>query len=478
MAGRMGPVGTKRKGTGREEDVMGRRKKGLGVTVREEGSDEGGIERSLKVLVTNVRDLKSGTKLEELQLLAEGSGFDVVAITESWANSSIDDAEVALEGFRLFRKDREREVEQKGGGVLLYVRNEIVACELTEIRNGKCEAVWIQARNHKGVRICIGNCYRSPTASKEENEALLEAIRLAAAKEKCFLLVGDFNYPGIDWQEMSASGDGERFMDIVQDNFLHQHVKQATRGANILDLVISSEEDLVDDLRIGSPIGGSDHASIEFRLNLSWRVKEENNIGLDYRKADYVSIVREMVEIDWNERFRGKEVNGMWLEFRSIVDELKEKHVPRFTGNRRRKQKWMDYGACKAVKKKYKAWRRFTDTPGYQSYEEFKKARNKATTELRRAKRKFEEKLAEGIKKDSKSFYRYVKSKVGTKEKIGPLKDDNGNVLTDVESMGELLNRFFASVFSREQGGGDINVEESEDDQAEMGSGGGEGIRY
>ena len=56
------------------------------------------------------------------------------------------------------------------------------------------------------------------------------------------------------------------------------------------------------------------------------------------------------------------------------------------------KQKWMDYGACKAVKKKYKAWKRFTDTPGYQSYVEFKRARNKATTELRRAKRKFEEK--------------------------------------------------------------------------------------
>ena len=122
----MGPVGTKRKCTGREENVMRRRKRGLGVTMREEGLDGGVKERSLKVSVANVRDSKSGTKLEELQLLAEGSGFDVVAITESWVNSSIDDAEVALEGFRLFRKDREREVEQKGGEVLLYVRNEIV----------------------------------------------------------------------------------------------------------------------------------------------------------------------------------------------------------------------------------------------------------------------------------------------------------------------------------------------------------------
>ena len=38
-------------------------------------------------------------------------------------------------------------------------------------------------------------------------------------------------------------------------------------------------------------------------------------------------------------RNKGKEVNDMWLEFRSTVDELKEKHVPKFTGNRRRKQK-------------------------------------------------------------------------------------------------------------------------------------------
>ena len=52
---------------------------------------------------------------------------------------------------------------------------------------------------------------------------------------------------------MSASGERELFFDIVQDNFLHQHVRrQATRGANILDLVVSSEENLVEDLRIGS----------------------------------------------------------------------------------------------------------------------------------------------------------------------------------------------------------------------------------
>ena len=40
-----------------------------------------------------------------------------------------------------------------------------------------------------------------------------------------FLVGRDFNYPGVDWQEMSASGDGEQFLDIVHDNFHHQHVR-------------------------------------------------------------------------------------------------------------------------------------------------------------------------------------------------------------------------------------------------------------
>ena len=393
--------------------------------------DNVGIVRGLKVLVANVRDLKSGMKYEELQLLAEESGLDIVAITESWANSSVMDAELALDGFRMFRKDRERDVEQMGGGVLLYIRNNIVVSELNEYRDGKCEAVWVRANGAKGMGICISVCYRSPSAGDEENEALLSAIRSVAERKRSLLLVGDFNYPRINWDELDVSGEGEAFLDIVQDNFLCQHVTQATRGANILDLVISSEEELVSNLKIGPSIGGSDHSSIDFILNLELPGREQPNLGLDYRKADYAAISKELGEIDWNGRFRERDANEMWLEFVMVIEQLKEKHVPRFRRNRRRKQKWMDYRACKAVKKKYKAWKRFTDTPEYQSYVDFKRVRNKATAELRRSKRAFEEKLAEGIKKDGKSFFRYVRSKSGTKDKFGPLKDNEGNLLTD-----------------------------------------------
>ena len=119
----------------------------------EDGRGSGRVEvlKGLKVLVANVRDLKSGMKYEELQLLAEESGLDIVAVTESWANPSVMDAELALDGFRMFMKDRERDIEQMGGGILLYIRNNIVVSELTEYRDRRCEAVWVRANGAKGM---------------------------------------------------------------------------------------------------------------------------------------------------------------------------------------------------------------------------------------------------------------------------------------------------------------------------------------
>ena len=46
----------------------------------------------------------------------------IIGITESWANNDITDAELGLEGYVMFRKDR---MGRRGGGVLLYIEETI-----------------------------------------------------------------------------------------------------------------------------------------------------------------------------------------------------------------------------------------------------------------------------------------------------------------------------------------------------------------
>ena len=107
---------------------------------------------------------------------------------------------------------------------------------------------------------------------------MMEAIKLASTGH-C-LIMGDFNYSNIDWITGEANGDGLEFMNLINDSFLFQNVKNATRGNNILDLVLSSELDMVENLEVGCPIANSDHNT------LRWTVRCESEGQAGKSRAD------------------------------------------------------------------------------------------------------------------------------------------------------------------------------------------------
>ena len=68
----------------------------------------------------------------------------------------------------------------------------------------------------------------------------------------------------------------------------------------------------------------------------------------------------------------------------------------------------------------------------------------------RLAKRDFERKIAKNIKKDSRTFFKYAQSKTKVKSTVGPLLDDNDELTCHDNNMGQMLNAFFASMFTTE----------------------------
>ena len=89
-------------------------------------------------------------------------------------------------------------------------------------------------------------------------------------------------------------------------------------------------------------------------------------------------------------------------------------------------------------------WRVYKHTGKDTGYDAYKEALNAATNEFRKYKRHFEHKLAQNIKSDSKSFYAYVRSKQNVRDKVGPLKDNAGNIITQRILMAEELNMQFS----------------------------------
>ena len=74
-------------------------------------------------------------KKNELDIIVDEIKPHIIGITESWANNDITDAELGLEGYVMFRKDR---MGKRGGGVLLYVNEAIPAYEVQLHEEADC----------------------------------------------------------------------------------------------------------------------------------------------------------------------------------------------------------------------------------------------------------------------------------------------------------------------------------------------------
>ena len=99
---------------------------------------------------------------------------------------------------------------------------------------------------------------------------------------------------------------------------------------------------------------------------------------------------------------------------------------------KRSKKKHLSKEAFRKIRYKQNMWRVYKHTGTDKDYDAYKEALNAATNEVRKSKRNVEHKLAQTIKSDSKSFYAYVRSKQNVRDKVGPLEDNAGNIITGI----------------------------------------------
>ena len=59
-----------------------------------------------------------------------------------------------------------------------------------------------------------------------------------------------------------VASDAKMFVECLMDNFYTQQVTQPTRGTAVLDLVITSEPDMVEELLVLEGLGSSDHSML------------------------------------------------------------------------------------------------------------------------------------------------------------------------------------------------------------------------
>ena len=79
-------------------------------------------------MLSNVRSLLP--KVDEVRVICSVRKPDLICITETWLDSSVESSLVHMPGYSLCRNDRK---DRRGGGTAVYIRSEIVFADLSNV---------------------------------------------------------------------------------------------------------------------------------------------------------------------------------------------------------------------------------------------------------------------------------------------------------------------------------------------------------
>ena len=206
---------------------------------------------------------KSKQKLKFLADLCNSTTL-FLCFCETFLHDGIQDSEIQIPDFSIVRSDRYSRV---GGGVCVYVRTtvnfKICLCFSNSVR----ELLILKLQNPSTIIIIIYrpsclDCNFIDVISRTE-----QYILTISAPLPNIILLGDFNFPLIDWSNPNSQCPMSSPLFHLSDHlFLSQQVSKPTRNSNILDLIFSPNN-LINSIDICDTFI-SDHRMLTVETNI------------------------------------------------------------------------------------------------------------------------------------------------------------------------------------------------------------------
>jgi len=396
-----------------------------------------------------------------------------MVITESWLKTHISDAQIRVANYTPYRADRQK---RKCGGAMLLIHNSLVVSNVQVFDNTVCEAIICTVAG-MGV---VASIYRPPDALCQEFTPLLQFLDsylgdAESERNSDTLFLGDLNFPGIDWTQLSYTrttkdhnASCEKILDFVSDHLLTQCIDKPTRGNNILDVLLTTNDRTIGGIT-SSPTHLSDHNLVEIILRYnpgkSYKPQKgpvwdpETYRGRNLEEADIDDICAELDTVDWDqkmaecEELNDGDVDGTHFVayFRQKVLETcishsePKKQLGKFQGSRnrlllvRQKRKLRArYLAIKAKNPQSAKVQRLEDELFVMNVQ----LQDVILTELEDQ----EKKALLTVKENSKYFFNYAKRFSKTRCAIGPLVDSSGCLTNNPKAKSNILLKQYCGV--------------------------------
>ena len=249
-------------------------------------------------------------------------------------------------------------------------------------------------------------------------------------------------------------------------------VQESTRMDNLLDIVCLNEPVLLHAIETLPPFGLSDHTAVSFSINVRHNAHPNNAslrpiptpkttylndcVNYNWLQGDYESMSMFLSNVRWHDILTVNfTADTMWNCFRAILDDAIDRFIPhkaevqgRCRRSRRPRRPRVIH---RLLNKKLSLYRQYRTRPADTGLRtRYNQACAKYKLSVRTNEIEKERKVLDA--NNPGSFYKYVNSKLTCKSGIGTLVNSNGDDITDDDGKANLLNDYFVSVCTNDDG--------------------------
>ena len=184
-------------------------------------------------------------------------------------------------------------------------------------------------------------------------------------------ILGDFNLPNLTWTDntpsmkpdCASSKTYDLFLDLLNDFGFTQMVTLPTRHENILDLFLTSNPTLVDQVDCRPGLGDHDMVTASCAIKPSIQKQKPRKVPL-LGKADWPKFKSLMG--DYQQKFLlnhfNRSVEELWSDFVTTIDTYASKCVPTKTIRGKTSLPWITQDIRRQIRRKDDLYRKFKKT--------------------------------------------------------------------------------------------------------------------
>ena len=348
----------------------------------EKGFDKLKVARSQNPNHILIAHLYNNSLKNKFKILKETirNKVDILLISETKLHSSFPLNQFHIDGFTTpYRLDR----NQNGGGIMLYIREDIPSKSVTEIKlDNEIENIFIEINLRSKKWLISGSCNPKLSHIKNDLEEIGKGLDYYSSKYENFIVLGDFN------AEMSNPHTSEfcalyNFTNLIKEPTCYKNVDKPTS----IDHILTNHARCFQHSGIYET-GLSDFHKLTFTVLKMFYAKQKPRI-IKYR--DYKNFNKTTFRMDLLKELSLSNLqNGDFDRFKFIVNSLLESHAPMKEKYIRRNQApFMNKSVRKAIMVRTKLLNKFRKENSFIHELEYKRQRNFCTTLIKKTKRNF-----------------------------------------------------------------------------------------